>query len=192
MIFSVLALFSCTLFPIITINTLSSSSPICPLICYNKLNYNVKSTVSEGRVTTMRVGIYNHQHLRGGCPGCSQIYVRGMISDAVKCKNRIEGIFGMDCEFFNYTDLGDYPPQHLNRPSFIRMMDDVESGKLDVIIVISLSKISDNIDLVLAIYKKCKDNNVKLISHEKGLETLEILDKALKAREDNSLITFGE
>ncbi len=132
----------------------------------------------------MRVGIYNHQHLRGGCPGCSQIYVRGMISDAVKCKSRIEGIFGKDCEFFNYTDLGDYPPEHLNRPSFIRMMDDVENGKLDVIIVISLSKISDNVDLVLAIYKKCRDHNVKLLSHEKGLETIEILDKALKAREE--------
>lgn len=44
----------------------------------------------------MRIGIYNHQHLRGGCPVCSQTYVKGMIADGMKCMNRAKGIYGED------------------------------------------------------------------------------------------------
>ena len=55
----------------------------------------------------MRIGIYNHQHLRGGCPICTQTYVQGMIADGMKCMNRAKGIYGEDNEFVNYTDLGD-------------------------------------------------------------------------------------
>lgn len=40
----------------------------------------------------MRIGIYNHQHLRGGCPICTQTYVQGMIADGMKCMNRAKGI----------------------------------------------------------------------------------------------------
>ena len=47
----------------------------------------------------MRIGIYNHQHLRGGCPVCSQTYVKGMIADGMKCMNRAKGIYGEDNEF---------------------------------------------------------------------------------------------
>ena len=61
----------------------------------------------------MRIGIYNHQHLRGGCPICTQTYVQGMIADGMKCMNRAKGIYGEDNEFVNYTDLGDYPPLHV-------------------------------------------------------------------------------
>ncbi|MBR5047596.1 MAG: hypothetical protein IKX76_05115, partial [Eubacterium sp.] len=60
----------------------------------------------------MRIGIYNHQHLRGGCPVCSQTYVKGMIKDGMACKNRAEAIYGADNEYVNYTDLGDYPPEN--------------------------------------------------------------------------------
>ena len=42
----------------------------------------------------MRIGIYNHQHLRGGCPICTQTYVQGMIADGMKCMNRAKGIYG--------------------------------------------------------------------------------------------------
>ena len=61
----------------------------------------------------MRIGIYNHQHLRGGCPICTQTYVQGMIADGMKCMNRAKGIYGEDNEFVNYTDLGDYPSDNL-------------------------------------------------------------------------------
>ena len=131
------------------------------------------------RVMT-RVGIYNHQHYRGGCPGCSQTYVKGMIADGVKCQNRAIGIYGNDCEFINYTDLGDYPPENLDRPGFKRMMKDVEDHKLDAIFVLTLSKISNDIDLVLQTYKKCKENDVALMTALDGKKVMKVLDKALE------------
>ena len=79
----------------------------------------------------MRIGIYNHQHLRGGCPICTQTYVQGMIADGMKCMNRAKGIYGEDNEFVNYTDLGDYPSENLERPGFRRLMKDIED--LDMI-----------------------------------------------------------
>lgn len=133
----------------------------------------------------MRIGIYNHQHLRGGCPGCSQIYVKGMISDGVKCQNRAIGIYGEDCEFFNYTDLGDYPPDNLDRPGYRRMMKDVEDGKLDAIFVLTLSKISSDINLVLSTYKRCKEHNVALLTAVDGKRAMDVLDEALNKWEKN-------
>ena len=127
----------------------------------------------------MRIGIYNHQHLRGGCPGCSQIYVKGMIKDGEQCKNRAIGIYGDDCEFFNYTDLGDYPSTHLNRPGYRRMMRDVQDGKLDAIFVLTLSKISSDIELVLSTYRKCKEHNVALLTAVDGKKAMEVLEEAL-------------
>lgn len=127
----------------------------------------------------MRIGIYNHQHLRGGCPGCSQIYVKGMISDGQKCQNRAISIYGQKCSFFHYTDLGDYPPHHLDRPGFMRMMKDVENHKLDAIFVLTLDKISSKITLVLETYKKCKENNVALMTATDGEKAIEILEQAL-------------
>ena len=88
----------------------------------------------------MRIGIYNHQHLRGGCPICTQTYVQGMIADGMKCMNRAKGIYGEDNEFVNYTDLGDYPSENLERPGFRRLMKDIEEDNLDVIVVITLDK----------------------------------------------------
>lgn len=130
----------------------------------------------------MKIGIYNHQHLRSGCPGCSQTYVKGMIKDAMACKNRCEGIYGMDCEYFNYTDLGDYPPDNLDRPSFRRMMKDVENGVLDAVIVIRLDKISNDVALVLGTYKRLKEHGVALLTLNQGTRAMEVLDKALEER----------
>ena len=110
----------------------------------------------------MRIGIYNHQHLRGGCPVCSQTYVKGMIADGMKCMNRAKGIYGEDNEFVNYTDLGDYP-----------------SDNLDVIVVITLDKITTDIDLLLETYKTIRQHNIELITANDGKKAMEILDKAL-------------
>ena len=95
----------------------------------------------------MRIGIYNHQHLRGGCPICTQTYVQGMIADGMKCMNRAKGIYGEDNEFVNYTDLGDYPSENLERPGFRRLMKDIEEDNLDVIVVITLDKITTDISI---------------------------------------------
>lgn len=55
--------------------------------------------------------------------------------------------------FVNYTDLGDYPSDNLERPGFKRMMTDVAADNLDVIVVITLDKITTDIDLLLETYK---------------------------------------
>ena len=119
----------------------------------------------------MRIGIYNHQHLRGGCPVCSQTYVKGMIADGMKCMNRAKGIYGEDNEFVNYTNL--------ERPGFKRMMTDVAADNLDVIVVITLDKITTDIDLLLEIYKTIRQHNIELITANDGKKAMEILDKAL-------------
>ena len=112
----------------------------------------------------MRIGIYNHQHLRGGCPVCSQTYVKGMIADGMKCMKRAKGIYGEDNEFVNYTDLGDYPSDNLERPGFKRMMTAVVADNLDVIVVITLDKITTDIDLLLETYKTIRQHNIELIT----------------------------
>lgn len=130
----------------------------------------------------MRIGIYNHQHYRGGCPGCSQTYVKGMIADAMECQNRVTGIYGKDVEFINYTDLGDYPPENLDRPGYRNMMRDVKEGRVDAVIVLKLDKISNQVDLVLDTYQVMKDHGVKLLTLNEGERASEILDKALDKR----------
>lgn len=128
----------------------------------------------------MRVGIYNHQHQRGGCPGCSQTYVKGMIADAEQCKNTILRYYGPDSEFVNYTDLGDYPPDNVNRPGYRRMMADIQANKLDVIITIHAGKISNDIHLILDFYRECKNHNVAFLSVKEGPDVMKMLDVMLE------------
>ena len=125
----------------------------------------------------MRIGIYNHQHLRGGCPICTQTYVQGMIADGMKCMNRAKGIYGEDNEFVNYTDLGDYPSENLERPGFRRLMKDIEEDNLDVIVVITLDKITTDIDLLMETYQTIRKHNIQLITANDGKKAMEILEE---------------
>ena len=97
----------------------------------------------------------------------------------MKCMNRAKGIYGEDNEFVNYTDLGDYPSDNLERPGFKRMMTDVAADNLDVIVVITLDKITTDIDLLLETYKTIRKHNIELITANDGKKAMEILDKAL-------------
>ena len=124
----------------------------------------------------MKVGIYNHQHQRGGCPGCSQTYVKGMISDAERCKNVILRYYGPDCEFVNYTDLGDYPPENVERPGYKRMIKDIEENNVNVIITITAGKISNDINLILDFYRICKNHNVEFVTANEGKDVMATLD----------------
>lgn len=134
----------------------------------------------------MKVGIYNHQHYRGGCPGCSQTYVKGMISDAERCKNVILRYYGPDNEFINYTDLGDYPPENVDRPGYKRMINDIINNNLDVIITVIPGKISNDVNLILDFYKLCRDHQVDFLTANEGpdvMKTLDILLAKLPIRE---------
>ena len=130
----------------------------------------------------MRIGIYNHQHMQGSCPICRQTYVQGMISDGVRCQARATAIYGDGHEFINFTDLGDYPPENLDRPGFKRMMEAVENNEIDVLVVFTLSKISNDIDLILKTYRTLKDHGVELITANDGRKAMAVLDKALAKR----------
>ena len=132
----------------------------------------------------MRIGIYNHQHMQGSCPICRQTYVQGMIGDGVRCQSRAQAIYGDDCEFFNFTDLGDYPPENLERPGFRRMMEAVKNHEIDVLVVFTLSKISTDLDLILQTYKTLKENGVELITANDGKKAMVVLDKALAKWEE--------
>ena len=127
----------------------------------------------------MRIGIYNHQHMVGTCPICRQTYVQGMMQDAQKCRDRALGIYGSDCEFFNYTDLGDFPTDNTDRPGMNHLVNDVREGKLDVVVCYKLSKISTDIDELMKIYQIIRDNNVELITVTDGKRAMEVMDKAL-------------
>lgn len=134
----------------------------------------------------MKVGIYNHQHYRGGCPGCSQTYVKGMISDAERCKNVILRYYGPNNEFINYTDLGDYPPENVDRPGYKRMINDIINNNLDVIITVIPGKISNDVNLILDFYKLCRDHQVDFLTANEGpdvMKTLDILLAKLPIRE---------
>ena len=130
----------------------------------------------------MRIGIYNHQHMQGSCPICRQTYVQGMISDGVRCQARATAIYGDGHEFINFTDLGDYPPENLDRPGFKRMMEAVENNEIDVLVVFTLSKISNDIDLILETYRTLKEHGVELITANDGRKAMAVLDKALAKR----------
>lgn len=132
----------------------------------------------------MKVGIYNHQHMQGSCPICRQTYVQGMMQDALSCQSKAHMVYGSDIEFVNYTDLGDYPPENLDRPGFGRMMEDVKNHVVDVIVVFTLSKISTDINLILDTYQIMKDHGVELITALDGKKAMTVLDKALAKRND--------
>ena len=128
----------------------------------------------------MRIGIYNHQHMVGSCPICRQTYVQGMIADAQKCQGKAISIYGQDCEFFNYTDLGDYPPEDIERPGIRHLIEDIENGKLDVVVCYTLNKISTEIDLIMKVYQIIRENNVELITFADGKHAMEVMDRSLE------------
>lgn len=128
----------------------------------------------------MRVGIYNHQHLRGACSGCYRHYVEELYKDGNRCAEKAKEIYGQDIEIFNYTDLGDYPSEHLHRQGYERMIEHVKAGKIDALVVMTLTKISTDIRLVLETYRILKDHNVELVTVSDGKDVMKILDKALE------------
>ena len=60
------------------------------------------------------------------------------------------------------------------------MMRDVEEGKLDAIFVLTLSKISTDLELVLATFRQCKQHNVFLYTAVDGEKAMKVLNEALK------------
>ena len=82
--------------------------------------------------------------------------------------------------------IGDYPSENLERPGFRRLMKDIEEDNLDVIVVITLDKITTDIDLLMETYQTIRKHNIQLITANDGKKAMEILDKALVKWQENS------
>ena len=70
--------------------------------------------------------------------------------------------------------------------SFRRLMKDIEEDNLDVIVVITLDKITTDIDLLMETYQTIRKHNIQLITANDGKKAMEILDKALVKWQENS------
>ena len=127
----------------------------------------------------MKIGIYNHQYLRGACPGCYKYYLEGMKSDAAKSVKKALEIYGNDIEIVNFTDIGPYPNSSIDRPGYRRMLDAVRNREIDVLVVYKLGSISSNIDHIIETYKILKENDVPIITALDGKAAEEFLEKAL-------------
>ncbi len=128
----------------------------------------------------MKVAIYNHQYLRGACPGCYKYYLEGLKKDAQRCVAKAVELFGENCEIINYTDLGPYPNDSIDRPGYRRMIESVKNHEFDVLVIFKLGTISTDISHIMETYKILKENNVRIITALDGEKAQDFLEEALK------------
>lgn len=129
------------------------------------------------------VAIYNCI-LTHGSRGHTRIVMNTLIQEANECTYQIEKIYGTDIEYRNYQDVGEFQPDNLDRPGLHRLLEDVENGRIDAIVMVVLTKLSNDINLVLDFYQKCKEHNVELITATDGRRVMQVLDQALENRRD--------
>ena len=126
-----------------------------------------------------RVAIYDYQQVNEGCPACSQSVKKALIVDIAACKNRIAQIYGEgNSEYVLFLDRGNYLGKGLDRPEFINLMKAVKDKRFDIVIVTNLAKISTEVELVLRIYRRLKENGVTFITQRDGEDTESLLDQA--------------
>ena len=123
--------------------------------------------------TILRVGVYIHKKksvkvgdlVRSLCEQCHK-----------KCNQEMK----KPCEFYHYSDLGDYDMTTLDRPFLLKLMKEINEGMIDIVIVPSLSMIASEIITVLAFYRFLKERNILLLTINEGIKAMEVLDKALE------------
>ncbi|MDO4977969.1 MAG: recombinase family protein [Eubacteriales bacterium] len=127
------------------------------------------------------VAIYNCILTTGG-RGHTRIVMNTLIEEANQCIHSTERIYGTDVEYSNYQDVGEFTPDNLDRPGFQRMLNDIKSHKIDIVVMVVLTKLSNKIDIILDFYKVCKEYGVDLIISTDGKKVMDVLDKALEKR----------
>lgn len=127
------------------------------------------------------IAIYNCILTTGG-RGHTRIVMNTLIEEANQCIRKVNMIYGSDVTFFNYQDVGEYLPSNLDRPGFQKMMEEIKAGKIDVVVMVVLTKLSNDVNLVLDFYETCKEYGVELITHADGKKVMTVLDKALEKR----------
>ena len=123
-----------------------------------------------------RIAIYHYQYYRGACKLCYRHFISEMLESYEKCHEVAKGIYGEDCEFFHYTDFGQFDSNDTDRPSFHRMMKAMRNGEFDVLMCYTLNTITTNEKQLIALYKEVRSRGMDFMTAGKGLETMKIMD----------------
>ncbi len=126
----------------------------------------------------MKIAIYTHQDVTDK-PVNRFTYAKLTKADGDKCKMKASRLYGKDCEFEYYNDIGCYPSDSIDRPSLNTIIEKIKKEEIDVLCVFVLSKLSTDVSLILKIYKLCKAHHVDLITGLDGKKAMTVLDKLL-------------
>ena len=127
----------------------------------------------------MKVAVYTHQDVTDK-PVNRFTYARLTKADGDKCVRKAMSLYGKDCDFVFYHDIGCYPADSIDRPALNELLDEVRKGEIDVLCVFVLSRLSTEIALILEVYKVCKAHGARLITGLDGEKAMTVLDKLLE------------
>lgn len=123
-----------------------------------------------------RVAIYHYQYYRGACKLCYRHFIQEMVESYEKCHEVARKVYGEACEFFHYTDFGQYDSDDTDRPSFHRMMKAMRNNEFDVLMCYTLNTITTNEKQLIALYKEVRSRGIDFMTAGKGLDTMKIMD----------------
>lgn len=133
----------------------------------------------------MRIAIYQFQNAPGSCPSCNQAGNQMIAIGRESCQTKARELFGDQCEFIFYLDrsesrlTGDDIHKVKNRPRFLSMLDDIEKGEIDVVMMTYMGDLSIEEEFIIAFYRFLKDHGVKLVTAREGFRIMDMLDKVL-------------
>lgn len=133
-----------------------------------------------------RIGIYHYQYFRGACKICYRHFINEMLLCYEECHKVAESIYGEGCEFFHYTDFGQYDSNDLDRPSFHRLEEALENNELDVVMCNVLNNITTNEKQLIAFYKRVRAKGLDFITAKHGLDAMKYIDLFIEKQENNS------
>ncbi len=122
-----------------------------------------------------RVAIYHYQYYRGACKICYRQFINEMLESYEKCHELAQEIYG-ECEFFHYTDFGQYDSNTLDRPSFHRFEEALDKNEFDVVMCYTLNTITTNETLLIKLYKKIRAMGLDFLTAGHGLDAMKYMD----------------
>ena len=123
-----------------------------------------------------RIGIYHYQYYRGACKLCYRHFIQEMVESYEKCHKKAKEIYGEDCEFFHYTDFGQYESENTDRPSYHRLEAAIEAGELDVLMCFALNSITTDDNKIVALYKKIRAKGMEFLTAKHGKDAMKFID----------------
>lgn len=110
-----------------------------------------------------RVAIYARKSVD---KGPNSVSIEMQLED---CKKKADELFPK-CIITEFSDTG-YSGKNTNRPDFLKMMELVDLGHFDAVIVYKLDRISRSVTDFWKIYEKLKNNNVAFVSVKDNFNT---------------------